>query len=246
MHDDEGLRTLVYVPRRRSVGQRLFDVLAILAAIAAVVAWARRTEVSCAWAGRESSCTVARLGPLGTRTESVIGGIRGVAYRSGTRLGLVTSARNKDETAAFGTRDIKLWDEDAADELRRFFDEGAGPPVHMATGPERPLLWTAGLLFGLLAYAFFTRPQAFVVTIDPRERLLRVRRRGVMLGAEERWELSKVRGIDVENADADLHRVRLELDGGQRLPLTDAFFEGTHHHEFTERVREALAGVRSP
>lgn len=234
------------MPRRRSAGQRLFDALAIVMAIAAVVAWARRTEVSCSWVGREARCQIVRLGPLGTRSDREISGIRGVAYRSGTRLGLVTSAKNKDDTAAFGTRDVQLWDEDAADELRKFFDEGAGSPVRVATGPERPLLWTMGLLLGLLAYAYVTRPQAFIVTIDPRERLLRLRRRGVMLGGEERWELSKVRGFDVENADAGRHRVRIELDGGRRLPLTEAFFEGKHHHEFSERVREALTGVRLP
>jgi hypothetical protein len=244
--EDDRPRSLVYIPKRRTAAQRAFDAVAIFAVVAATVTYARRTEIGCAWVGQEAVCHVVEVSPLGTRRETVIGGIRGVAYRSGTRLGLVTSARNKDELAAFGTRDIGAWDEDSTLTLRQFFDEGAGAPLHIATGPERPFLWTLALLLGLLVYATMTRPQAFIVTIDPRERLLRLRRRSVVLGAEERWELSRVRGFDVENAEAGRHRVRLELEGGRRLPLTEGFFKGTHHHEFTERVREALAGVRSP
>ena len=237
--------TLVYVPKRRSIGARALDVLVIAAAITGAVKYARRTEVSCAWEGRTAQCEVASTGPLGARQTSALREIRGVAYRSGNRLGLVTSAHDKDDLAAFGTRDVRLWDDESATALRAFFDEGAGPPVRLADGPERPLLWTLGMFACVLAFAFLTRPQAIVVTIDPRERLLRLRSRGLLGGVEQRWELGQVRGFDVENADADRHRVRLELDGGRRLPLTEAFFEGAHHHEFIERAREALAGARA-
>jgi hypothetical protein len=97
-------------------------------------------------------------------------------------------------------------------------------------------------MLALLAFAWATRSLAFVVTVDPEQKLLLVRRRGPFFESRtERYPLASVRSFAVEK-DGAAHRVRLELEG-KSLPLTHGFTEGEHHEHFAER---ACAMLREP
>jgi hypothetical protein len=237
-----GPRTLAYVPRPRGKLGYLADVAVVLLAITVLVGFVRAHRLRCAWEGVRAACTWTTENALGARTEQTIAGIHGVAFRSGTTVGLVTDAANKDEDAPFGTRRVEMWDEPSALALRAFADD-PGATLQLSTGPSRPLLVTAGVLGALLAYAIGTRPISFSLSVDVREGIVTLRRGGV-LPRTARYELSMVRGVDVENAAPGRHRVRLVLADGAVRPLTVGFYPGERHHAFARAADAVLREAR--
>lgn len=232
------MASLAYVPSSRGCLARLADVLVFALVVGSIALFARRQSVECHRTGTVGSCHFATLGALETRSERTIDGIRSLAHRSGSTVHVVTDANNKDTAAAFGQRQIDLWDERAADGMQAFAASRTDD-LALAHGPEHPAVVTVGLLLALLVYALATRSLGFLVTVDPEKQLLFVRRRGPFFESRtEHYPLGTVRSFAVEKKQAG-RRVRLELDG-KSLPLTHAFSEGDHHQDFADRASAML------
>lgn len=232
--------SLAYLPAPRGCLSRLADILVIVVAIGMVALFARRLEVDCARAGNVGTCRFTTIGALELRSERTIEGIHSLAHRSGATLHVVTDAKNKDTMAAFGQRQIDLWDDRAADAMQSFV-EARTDSVALVHGPAHPAILTFVVMLALLVYAWGTRSLGFLVTIDPEKKLLFVRRRGPLFESRtERYPLASVRSFAVES-DRARKRVRLELEG-KSLPLTHGFSEGDHHEDFAERARAMLRG----
>jgi len=234
--------SLVYVPEPRGCLGRIFDAIVIVAIIALTARYARRQEIACEWRGATASCTTSIVSAFGRRSTSLIEGIHSFAYRSGEKIGVVTDARNKDEKASFGTREIETWDAASADAIESFADQRK-KSVAIAHGPTHPIAITIVAMLAVLGYAWITRPHALLVTIDPTS--IVIVRRALTFARTERYDRAEIRAFDVESAPRAQgagHRVRLVR--GDFLPLTRAFFPGKHHHKFAERACAALEATR--
>lgn len=135
----------------------LGDLTAIVVVVACILHFSRRHGVVCDWHGMRASCALEVEDSLGRVEHAQIDGIRGVAYRAGNVVGVVTDASNKDELAFFGTRMIVLERPDDAAHLYAFADDRT--PSHLAIewGAPHPRWLTAALLAALLAYSFLSR-----------------------------------------------------------------------------------------
>lgn len=233
--------TFTYVPRPRGCMVWLMDLAIVAATIALVLVVARKRVVQCDWPERGlGRCVVRTENALGQVEEHVIDGIHSFAYRSRVEVGFVTDARNKDREAPFGTRAIEMWDDAGADALEDFATERAEPHLVLSRGADSPV--RTGLLFfaALVAYVVVTRRSAYAITIDRQARMLFVSPRG-WFGRTRRYELAKVRTVDVENAAVAQHRVRIVLKSGEHVPVTTEFSAGAHHLAFATEVALALA-----
>src|SRR5205823_4491969 len=152
------------------------------------------------------ACRLTTIGAFEMESVKTVEGIRSMAHRSGSTLYVVTDAKNKDPMAAFGQRRIGVWDERAADEVQSFA-EGRTSTVALSHGPRYPAILTAVVMLALLLYAWATRSLGFLVTVDPANQMLFVRRRGPLFESRtERYPLASVRSFSVEKAGAR-HRV---------------------------------------
>lgn len=230
--------SLVYLPHSRGCLARLAELVVLALAIASVGLLARREAIECAWNDGAGTCRIATIGALELRKERVIEGIHALGHRSGTHLHLVTDARNKDDLAPFGMRQIETWDERSADAVETFLHDRQGT-LSLAHGPAHPALWTALAMAGVLVFGWASRPLGFLVTIDRESRSLVIRRRGPFFEARiERYPLASVRSFAVEQSRAG-DRVRLEL-AERSLPLTGSFSPGEQHTVFVERIANLL------
>jgi hypothetical protein len=104
-----------------------------------------------------ATCNVEVEDSLGRTERATIEGIRSVAYRSGNVVGLVTDAQHHGEHALFGTQEIELDDEAAAEHLRAFATDHDPPRISITSGVAHPRWLTAAMLAVLLAYGVITR-----------------------------------------------------------------------------------------
>ena len=123
--------------------------------------------MACGWHGVRASCAVEAEDSLGRVRTEQIDGIRGAAYRTGSVVGVVTDARNKDAEALFGTRMIELGSQADAERLYAFVDDRTPATISVAEGAEHPRRGTFAWLFGLLAYAFVSRRARAVAKREP-------------------------------------------------------------------------------
>ena len=235
-------RTFDYRPQARRRWRIVLDLAVLGLVIGFVAQTARRWELRCAWEGHLASCTTTTENALGTVESQSFGGIRSAAFEHGTSVGFVTDMVNHDPDAPFGTRVVTLeTGRDAAD-LRAFADDRVPKSVTYASGVSHPLYVTVAAMLGLLVFAFLTRTRRVRVTVDAPEGLLLLRRG---LFDTQRFELARVKGFEVENAEAGRHRVWLRVEGGDRS-LSTAFFPGEHHHAFVDAVNRALEAPKTP
>ncbi len=143
--------------RLRAILRWLVDLAVVGVAIACILHISRRHEVVCDWARMRASCTVEAEDSLGRVQRASIEGIRGAAYRSGSVVGLVTDAKNKDELALFGTREVELGDAQSAEKLRAFAADRDPDHIEITSGVAHPRLTTAAILAALLVYGVATR-----------------------------------------------------------------------------------------
>lgn len=231
--------SLAYVPQSRGCLARIVEVLILVVAVVATGLLARREAIDCAWTNGNGTCRMTTLGALELKKEKVIEGIHALGHRSGTRLHVVTDARNKDDLSPFGMRQIDVWDEPTADAIAAFLQERKGT-LSLSHGPAHPLVWTALVMAGVLLFAWMSRPLGFLVTIDDGE--LVIRRRGPFFEASvQRYPLASVRSFALEQSKEG-ERVRLELEE-KSLPLTGTFTPGDQHAVFVERVSALLGGA---
>lgn len=230
---------LAYRPRPRGCVGWAVDLLVLVAVVVAVALYARRDEIACAYNGATASCTISMTDALEVRTTRRIDGIHSLAYRSGTHVGLVTDAKNKDAMAPFGTREIEAWDETAAKALESFFEERSGP-IALWHGPAHPSLYGLLAMLVVFSYAAATRPLSFVVRIDRDRKILVLQRRGPFFSRHaQSWDLSAVRAFDAQT-DGKRYRVRMMTSDGRSLLFTERFWPGEHHDDFVARVNDAL------
>ena len=227
-------RTFVYVPRARRWFHWFVDLAIVAGILFAVWQFAWHWEVSCSWQGNRASCTRVSEDALGRRKLQQIDGIRGLAFVRDTRIGFVTDAEHAGAAALFATDEVAVGTLDEADELRRFADERYPRSVAYRAGLPRPGFVTAFALLAVFAWAFFTRTRRFRLTVDPRERVLKLD--GGWLRGKERFELATTK-LEVEHATGGKHRVALRTKGGTR-PLTDAYHPGKHHAALVRAVQE--------
>jgi len=134
----------------------LVDLAVVAAAIACIMHVSRRYTISCGWHGVRASCRLEAEDSLGRVEHREIDGIRGVAYRRGTIVGLVTDARNKDTTALFGTSEIDAPTAADAETLRAFADDRVPDHVGILSGVAHPRWVTGLLLAAILVYGFLS------------------------------------------------------------------------------------------
>lgn len=134
----------------------LVDIAVVVAAIACIMHVSRRRSVACDWHGLRASCALDAEDSLGRIEHREIAGIRGVAYRQGHFVGLVTDAHNKDTEALFGTAEIEAPTDADADQLRAFADDRIPDHVAMRVGVAHPRWVTGALLVAILLYGFLT------------------------------------------------------------------------------------------
>jgi hypothetical protein len=232
--------TFTYVPQPRGCLAWLLDAAVIVAIVALALLLARRTTVSCDWPAQAlGRCTMTTENALGSTQTQVLDGAHSFAYRAGNEIGFVTDAKNKDRDAPFGTRSIPMWDQASADTLMDFATERKVDHVEISHGPDHPV--RVGLLFlGLLVlYVLSTRRPAYAITVDRKARMLFVSPRA-WFGETKRFELNKVRAVEVENRDVAQHRVRVVLEDDKYVPITPIFTPGAHHSALAKEVSDAL------
>lgn len=233
-------QSFAYRPQARRPWRIAVDVAILGATVWFVVHTAWRWELRCAWEGHLASCTTTRENALGRVESASFGGIRSAAFKHGPSVGFVTDVLNRDPDAPFGTREVTLpTDEEAAD-LAAFAEDRVPNSVAYTSGVSHPRYVTLAAMVGLFVFAFVTRTRRVRVTLDAPEGLLLLRRGPFEV---ERFELAKVKGFDVENAEAGRHRVWLRAESGDRS-LTTEFLPGEHHHAFVDAVNGALKAHR--
>ena len=140
----------------RKVLRLLVDLAVIGVTIACILHYSRRREVTCAWKDLRASCHVEVEDSLGRVERADVTGVHGAAYRRDALVALVTDARNKDETALFGTRDVQLDSVADAEKLRAFANDREPDHIELLSGVRRPRVVTIAFLAGLVVYAFLT------------------------------------------------------------------------------------------
>ena len=135
----------------------MLDVAVIAACVAAILHFARRREVECAWANRRAACTIEVEDSLGRVEHDEVEGVRGAAYRSGSIVGLVTDAQHQDELALFGTHEIETGDDADAARLLAFAVDEEPERLSIHRGLAHPRVATAVMLLLLLAYGVVTK-----------------------------------------------------------------------------------------
>lgn len=140
----------------RVVSRWLFDLAVVVVAIACIAHVSRRSSIACAWHGMRASCSLEAEDVFGGVQRRTIEGIHGAAYRDGAYVGLVTDARHKDETAFFGTSEIRAPSEADAQRLYAFVDDHSPDRYTVESGAAHPRLMTALLFVGVFLYGFFS------------------------------------------------------------------------------------------
>jgi hypothetical protein len=142
----------------RTALRLLVDLAVVAVTIACILHYSRRRDVTCEWKDvpRRASCHVEVEDSLGRVERAGITGVRGAAWRRDALLALVTDARNKDETAFFGTREVQLDSVADAEKLRTFAVDREPDRIELLSGVRRPRVVTIAFLVGLLVYAFLT------------------------------------------------------------------------------------------
>jgi hypothetical protein len=235
-------RVFHYRPKARARWRIVVDLAVIGFALWFVLHTAWRRDLRCAWEGHLASCTTTTENALGKIESQSFGGIRSAAFQTGPTVGFVTDMVNRDPDASFGTRVVTVDTDQEAADLRAFADDRVPKSVAYFSGVKHPLYVTLAAMLGLFVFAFLTRTATLRVTVDANEGLLILRRGPFDV---ERFELAKVKGFEVENAEAGLHRVWLRTPGGDRA-LSKGFLPGEHHHTFVAAVNGALHDVKSP
>jgi hypothetical protein len=138
----------------RKIVRLVIDLAVIAACIACILHFSRRRSVECSWDKMRASCHVEVEDSLGRIEREDIAGIRSAAYRSGKVVALVTDAQHKSEHALFGTYEIQLDDDTAAEHLRAFAADHDPDHIVITSGVSRPRLFSGALLFALALYAF--------------------------------------------------------------------------------------------
>jgi hypothetical protein len=141
----------------RVVVRGVIDLAVVVGCIACILHFSRRRVVDCAWDRMRASCTVEVEDSLGRVERTSVDGIRSVAYRDGTVVGLVTDAQRKGERALFGTREIELSDGAEAERLRAFVSDHEPDHLLLNSGTTHPRWLTAAMLVALLAYGVISR-----------------------------------------------------------------------------------------
>ncbi len=133
------------------------DLAVVVGCIVCILHYSRRRDVGCSWDHARASCTVEVEDSLGRVERATVDGIRSVAYRSGTVVGLVTDAQHRGEHALFGTREIELNDEVSAERLRAFVFDHEPDHISINSGTAHPRWLTAAMLVALLVYGVLRR-----------------------------------------------------------------------------------------
>lgn len=135
----------------------VLNLAVIVACVATILHFARRREIECAWQDRRASCTVEVEDSLGRVEHDRVDGVRGVAYRAGSTVGLVTDAQHMSELALFGTREVEAGNDANAARLVAFAVDQEPERLSIHDGVAHPRLMTALMLLLLLGYSVVTQ-----------------------------------------------------------------------------------------